>query len=345
MTDSYWREDSGTEFPAAPLPTTHCAEHLTLLVVIVCYRAAELTVSCLRSLEGQINDVPGTLVAVCENGSGPDALHRLRSAVIQEGWSDWVLLVPSSVNGGFAAGNNLILRQAMVWPEPPDYFLLLNPDTIVHPGALRALHEAMEANPQIGIAGPRILSAAGQVQNSCFRDPSPASEFLRAAGTGALNRLFGRSDFELAPPRGATVYDWTSFACAIIRADVLRQVGLLDEGYFLYFEDPDYCRRARSLGWQIGHCPSATITHLEGGSNSVPSDTRARRRRPQYYYASRARYFAKFLGRAGLWAANLAWFAGRAIALAREAARTKRPHHCSREGSDLWKNWRKPVEL
>lgn len=319
-------------------------QNLNLLIVIVCYKAADLTIDCLRSLSSQIADVPATKVAICENGTGADSVRQLAKAIEAEGWSDWVMLKPVSRNRGFPGGNNPILRDAMNWPTPPKYFMLLNADTIVHTGALSALYGAIEADPSLGIIGPRLVSPRGEVQNSCFRDPSPLSEFLRAARTGVLNRLCGRSySFALAPVDGATEHDWISFACALIRGEVLNQIGLLDEGYFLYCDDRDYCRRAREAGWRIGHCPEATVMHLEGRSNPVPSDIRARRRPPMYYYVSRSRYFGKFLGRFGLWATNLCWLAGRWVSITRELLGTKGPHLCEKEWLDIWVNWRHPV--
>ena len=318
-------------------------ENLNLLIVIVCYKASELTIDCLRSLSGQIRDVPDAKVAVCENGTGQESVRQIKEAIESQGWCDWVRLKAIFPNRGFTGGNNAILRDAMAWPRPPDYFLLLNADTIVHPGALAALYSAIEVDSALGIVGPRIVSPEGQVQNSCFRDPSPLSEFLRAAGTGILNRLCGRSHFALAPAKGTTNHDWISFACALLRRDVLDSVGLLDEGYFMYCDDKDYCRRARRAGWRIGHCPEATVMHLVGRSNPVPSDMKARRRPPRYYYVSRSRYYGKFLGRSGLWATNLCWLAGRFVSVTRELLRTKRCHLCDKEWMDIWANWWDPV--
>jgi len=86
------------------------------------------------------------------------------------------------------------------------------------------------------------------------------------------------------------------------------------------------------------------VIHLVGRSQSVESDKASRKRRPAYYYASRARYFAKFYGRAGLWGTNLLWMLGRGISLAREAVGSKQPHTCEKEWLDIWKNWWDPMK-
>lgn len=317
---------------------------MNLLVVIVCYRVAELTIDCLRSLSSEIRSVPGAKVAVCENGTGGDSAKKLAEAIEENGWGDWVSLKVIHPNRGFAGGNNVILREALSWPDPPKYFLLLNADTIVRPGALSALMEAAERNPDAGVIGPRLEWPNGTPQTSCFRFTSPISEMLVAAGTGPLTKLLSRFDVPLPVSDEPMEPEWTSFACALIPRTVLVEIGVLDEGFYLYFDDVDFCRRVRKSGLRIQHWPEARVVHLRGRSNPVKSLTAERKRRPSYWYASRARYFAKFLGRKGLWAANLLWMAGRSISLARELVGHKKPHTCDKEGLDIWTNWRDPLK-
>lgn len=317
-------------------------ESISVLVVIVCYRAVELTIECLRSLEDEIRSIEGAKVAVCENGTGPEAANRLARVIREEGWQDWVSLKAIEPNCGFTGGNNAILRDAMSWPNPPQNFILLNADTIVRPRAIRLMLDALRARPDIGIVGPQLEHRGGQPQISCFRAPSPISEFLEAARTGPLTRLLG--DRGVAPEASQVIRepDWISFACALIRREVIEQVGYLDDGYYLYFDDPDYCRRARRAGWGILYAPQARVVHLVGQSNPVMSLAAARRRRPRYYYASRTRYFAKSYGLMGLWMANLMWTAGRAVSLAREILGRKPRHTCDNEWLDIWTNALRP---
>ena len=188
---------------------------------------------------------------------------------------------------------------------------------------------------------PRLESLDGTPHLGPYRDPSPTRELLRAAGTGLLARLFGEHQGPLLDVEPQP--DWVCFACALIRRDVLAQVGLLDPGFYLYFDDPDYCRRAAARGWRIANCPEARVTHLGGCSNPVESLAAARKRRPRYYYASRSRYFAKFYGRSGLWLTNLMWLVGRGVSLARELAGNKAPHLCEKEWLDIWTNGWRPV--
>ena len=127
--------------------------------------------------------------------------------------------------------------------------------------------------------------------------------------------------------------------------EVVAQIGVLDEGFYLYFDDPDYCRATRKAGWGVLYCPQARVIHLVGRSNPVESLTLERGRRPHYYYASRSRYFAKSYGTAGLWLANIMWTAGHAIALVREIVGSKAQHACKKEWCDIWVNAFWPLKV
>jgi hypothetical protein len=201
----------------------------------------------------------------------------------------------------------------------------------------------MEARPDVGIVSPRLEWEDGEPQVNCFRFHSPFSELLRAASTGPVTRLFRRYEVPVHLFDRVMEPDWTSFACALVRREVFEKIGLLDEGFYLYFDDPDYCRRAREEGWGVLYCPDARVVHLVGRSNPVESLTLERRRRPRYYYVSRARYFAKSYGPAGLYLANVMWTAGRGISLLRELLGRKPRQVCDREWWDIWANAFRPV--
>lgn len=316
-----------------------------VLVVIVCYRSAELTLDCLQSLAVEYPVVGGLHVAICENGSGDESARVLREAITHNHWSSWVTLRPVNYNGGFTGGNNIILREALGLPKPPAYFLLINPDTIVRPGAIATLLAAAEKHPDAGIIGPRLEWPDGTPQISCFLDRSPSYEFFNAARTRLIDRLFGARGGTIDVSDVALRPEWVSFGCALIRREVFAHVGLLDEGYFMYFDDPDFCRRARVAGWSVLYWPSARVVHLRGKSSPVKERMAARKRPPRYWYESRARYYCKFHGRLGVIAANLYWTLGRCISLARELLSLKQPHTCEAEWRDIWTNWRDPMRM
>lgn len=129
---------------------------MKLLVIILNYRVTDLTIDCLRSLVQEVPRVPGTKVAVCENGTGGDAEQRLREAISANGWAPWAELTAISPNRGFTGGNNVIIRKWLGTADCPDYFLLLNADTLVQPGACEVLVRFMDRHPEVGIAGSRL---------------------------------------------------------------------------------------------------------------------------------------------------------------------------------------------
>jgi N-acetylglucosaminyl-diphospho-decaprenol L-rhamnosyltransferase len=312
------------------------------LIVMTVYRSADLAVECLRTLSKQIEDVPDSFVGICENGSGQEELQKLIQAVEAEGWSNWVGILPVHPNRGFTGGNNAIISETLRWPTPPDDFLLLNTDTLVGLNALRVMHEFISADPRLGIVGPQLTWPDGRPQQCCFRDPTIIGQMLAAARTGLLDSMFRRSLTPKPLPHETGPHDWKTFACALIRREVFEQIGLLDEGYFLYMDDPDFCFRARRAGWSVGHCDDCSVVHLKGGSNDVPASVRERRRLPRYYYVSRSRYLAKRYGIAGLWLANLCWHAGRVISWTRELVERRPSHLPQSQWRDIWTNALRP---
>jgi hypothetical protein len=263
---------------------------MKLLVVIVNYRVAHLVIDCLHSVSEEIGSIPATRVVVCENGSGDDSAERIRQAIDANGWATWCSQTVLDVNLGFTGGNNVILRPVMQSADPPKYILLLNPDTIVRPNAFKALIDFMEQNPMVGIAGSRLEEPDGTPQRSAFRFQSPVSEFEGNLKLGLVTRLLNR--WVVAPPvvDHAFETDWVSGASMIIRQEVLKEVGLLDEGYFTYFDDIDYCFNAQKRGWPTWYVPTSRVVHLVGQSTGV---TKNPKRLPPYLFDARRRYFLK----------------------------------------------------
>ena len=123
---------------------------------------------------------------------------------------------------------------------------------------------------------------------------------------------------------------------------MIDQIGLMDEGFFMYFEDVEYCHRARKAGWEIVHNPNAKVVHLRGGSSPVKESTLERRRLPPYYYASRSRYFYVVYGWVGLTFANLLWHFGRFVSKCRELFGRRERGVSEKEWLDIWTNWLHP---
>jgi N-acetylglucosaminyl-diphospho-decaprenol L-rhamnosyltransferase len=267
---------------------------MKLLVVIANYKVAHLTIDCLRSLAEEVPQVPGTHVAVCENGTGDDSAQRIQRAIDEQQWTAWCTLTAVHPNLGFTGGNNIILRPALQSFDPPQYVLLLNADTVVHPNSIRRLTDFMDSNPQIGIAGSRLEYPDGEPQRSAFRFPSAASEFESSIRSRIVNRFLKRWVVAPPVPANACETDWVGGACMIIRREVFDAIGLLDEGYYTHYEDVDFCFNARKAGWPVWYVPDSRITHFVGQSTGLT--VKKPKRLPPYYFGARRRYFLKNYG-------------------------------------------------
>ncbi|MCX7596849.1 MAG: glycosyltransferase family 2 protein [Fischerella sp.] len=264
-----------------------------LLVVILNYRTPQLTIACLRSLVDEVRSLPGTRVVVVDNASGDGSVAQIQTAIATESWSEWASLLPLEHNGGYAFGNNAAIRLGLESTNPPPYFLILNPDTIVRPGAIEALVNFMDEHPDVGIAGSRLEDPDGTPQRSAFRFHTIFSELDSGLRLGVVTKLLSR--WVVAPPVREDTYqtDWVSGASMIVRREVFESVGLLDEKYFLYFEEVDFCLQARKAGWSCWYVPASRVVHLVGQSTGVNNPNQEPKRLPKYWFDSRRRYFVK----------------------------------------------------
>lgn len=284
-------------------------------IVIVNYRTADMVIECLHSLVTQVSDLRGGKVSVVDNASGDDSVGKLTTAIVQDGWSSWADVMPLDRNGGFAYGNNASIQVALASKLSFDYLILLNPDTVTRPEAVKALVDFMDAHPHAGIAGSRLENAIGGTECSAHTFPSPLSELDNGARLGVLSYLLHRYVVTSPLRTEAHPCDWVSGASMIIRRQVIENIGLMDENYFLYFEEVDFCRRARQAGWECWYVPDSRVMHLEGSSTGISNTST---RRAKYWYNSRRRFFVKHYGIAGLIATDLLWAAGRCSYLLRK---------------------------
>ncbi len=294
-----------------------------MLIVIVNYRTAGLTIDCLRSLQGEVKLLPGARVVVVDNASGDGSAETLTAAVVEHAWGDWASVLPLEHNGGFAAGNNAAIEPALRAAEPPQYVLLLNPDTVVRPGALGALVEFLETKAEVGIVGSRLEDPDGKPQRSAFRFPSIPGELEGGMRLGLVSKILSRWVVAPPVPDKACPTDWVSGACLLARREVFETVGLLDDRYFLYFEEVDFCKRAKRAGWPCWYLPAARVVHLEGQTPGVRGQSDREARRPAYWFDSRRRYFQTHLGPVGARLADLAWVLGFATFRVRQVLQRK----------------------
>jgi len=275
-----------------------------LLIVIVNYRTPELVVDCLASLAPEVADWPRVGVVVVDNDSQDGSALAMERAIIASGWSGWARVRRSRVNGGFAYGNNLAIRPAIAAPDVTDpgaehrtLFWLLNPDTVVRPGAIGAILAFFADNALAGVVGTAIDDDQGRRWPFAFRFPSLLGETESALRLSLLTRLLGKHSAIRRMGSRPERVDWVSGASVVIRREVFETVGMLDEGYFLYFEETDYCRAVARSGWECWYVPDAVVLHISGQSTGVTGQGAAQRRVPAYWFASRRRYLIKNHGR------------------------------------------------
>jgi len=282
---------------------------ISVVVAIVNYRSAQLTLRALSSLRGEAAQPSLALRAiVVENDSGDaDVLSR----ELPRRFGDFASLVLSPSNGGFGAGNNLAIRHAFAQGRAPDYVLCLNPDTEVRPGGVLELVRFMEQHPQAGLAGSRFEHVDGSEWPIAFRFPSVFSEVEGGCVLGVVSRLLsGHAVARQMGPEPAQV-DWLPGAAMLIRRSVLERIGGFDESYFLYFEETDLCKRARAAGFETWHVPQSRVMHIRGQSTGVTVLNERPKRLPAYWFESRRRYYRKNHGlNYAMWADLAALSAG-----------------------------------
>ncbi|MDX1565250.1 MAG: glycosyltransferase family 2 protein [Phycisphaeraceae bacterium] len=238
-----------------------------LRVIIVNFRTPELTVDCLRSLADQRPVGADVRVSVVDNGSGDDSVRWIQAAVEREGWAGWVEPLPLEKNLGFAAGNNHAIRQ----DREAFAYLLLNSDTRVGAGCLSHGLKRMIEEPDIGALSPKAVNEDGSAQAMARRFPTPIRTVLGALGLpGRLPWLLGWADVEDASWDRQTTrrdVDWLGGTCLFVRREAIDRVGMLDEDFFFYGEDVEFCHRLRRAGYRCHYDPETAVTHLGGGSS------------------------------------------------------------------------------
>ena len=302
-----------------------------LCVVIVNYKTPDLTLDCIGSLSNQLDHNLDHIVVVDNKSDGND-VSVITETIEELGLSQLITIIESPENNGFSSGNNIGINAITA-----KYYLLSNADTLFRAGAIKGLLLASNKYPDAGIISPRLEWPDGEPQISCFRFHSPFYELISSAGTGVITYILRRYDVPLQTIDQVTTPEWTSFACVLIRRKVFEKVGFLDEGYFMYYEDVDFCRRTKQAGFDLINWPFAHVIHLRGQSSGVKKLHKKKKRLPAYHYRSRSRYYTKFYGQMGFLMSNLCWLFGRSISLLREILFGKSRTVPEYQHIDIWK--------
>lgn len=247
-------------------------------VVVVSYNSRDR----LRACVAPFVTMEGVQVIVADNASADGSLDAVADLPVKT--------VRLDVNGGFAFGCNAGWRAG----DAP-YVLFVNPDARLDEASLRRLVQVLDEEERVGVVAPRILDEDGSVEPSQRRFPRLASTYAHAL---FLHRLFPRAAWASELVRDPVAYEragspeWVSGACLLVRRGVLEEIGGWDDGFFMYCEDKDLCRRVRLAGWDVRYEPGAAITH-EGGASAPRSSLLP------VLAASRVRYARKHRGAAG----------------------------------------------
>lgn len=258
-----------------------------ILTIILNYKTAEMTLKSARAALHEMDGIEGEIVIV-DNASGDGSFEAMQTYVAAQGWSR-VRVVQSGRNGGFGAGNNVGIQLGLSDGTAPDFYYVLNSDAFPDEGSIAALLEYLQTHPKTGFAGSYIHGPEGDAHLTTFRFPSIWSELEGAARFGPISRLFKSKRVPIDVPDQTCAVDWLAGASLMMRREVLEDIGLFDETFFLYFEETDLCRRAKLAGWPTVFVRSSEVTHI--GSVSTGMKTWARM--PQYWFDSRLHYFTK----------------------------------------------------
>jgi len=304
---------------------------MKILAIVLNYKTPDMTLDAVRAAQKALASIRGGYrIDVVDNDSGDGSHEQLLEACAA--WDD-VEYLQTGHNGGFGSGNNYAIRRALESDDPPEFIYILNSDAFPAEDAVEELLAFLESHSHVGIAGSAIHGVDGEPHLTAFRFPSFTSEVLGGFQLGALQRLLPEREVPIQPmPKRTQRVDWLAGASMMIRREVLEQVGLFDETFFLYFEETDLCRRASLRGWSCWYVVESQVAHIGHGSTGLKDKSKPM---PKYWFDSRRHYFRKNHGRAYTWAANTAHAIGLATFKARSGIQGKPDHNPSGFWSDF----------
>jgi len=288
-----------------------------LSVIIVSYNVRDFLEQCLISLQSSLEGIEHE-VWVVDNASTDGSAGMVRRRF------PWVKLIENRENVGFARANNQALRRAA-----GRYVCLLNPDTLVKTDTFTKLLDFLREHPEAGMVGCKVLNPDGTLQLACRRSyPTPWVAFTRLVGLSRLfprSRLFGRYNLTYLAPNEIHEVEAISGSFMLFRAEAAQQVGPLDESFFMYGEDLDFCYRFREAGWKIFYVPTTHVVHFKGESWKRSELDRLR----HFYQAMRLfvrKHFHRRYGLFAVWMLTLAiWVRAAFSVIARGLRRVALP--------------------
>ncbi|WP_269518243.1 glycosyltransferase family 2 protein [Alteromonas sp. BMJM2] len=299
------------------------------LIITVNYRTSELLCALLASLDEELS-LRESIFLIVDNGSGDDSVEQIENYLATNDVKNCIVL-PSKENKGFSAGNNIALEYAIANKILFDYVWFLNPDTRLRNDAGEVLRQFLHAN-NVHIAGSRLEDEDGTWQCSHFNYPNVTAEFSQGLRFGAFDRVFNRSLVRRQEASEPCKADWLAGASFMMTRECFEILGLMDEEYFLYFEEVDYFLSAKRLGLEAWYVPESRVFHEVGASTKISDSRKKAPRRPDYWFESRARFYTKNYGFLKHLLADFSFIAGygvwklRKLVSDRSALKQEPPH-------------------
>jgi N-acetylglucosaminyl-diphospho-decaprenol L-rhamnosyltransferase len=299
------------------LPNTN----IDTLIVTVNYKTSTLVTDLIASLTPDLTSLGHTHMVIVDNASGDDSVETINDYINDKNLN-WVTVIASENNAGYAAGNNLAVNSVLDKNVAIERVWFLNPDTKVKAGAGVELIKAMNKN-NLHIVGSRLEDADGTLQCSHFIFPGILSEFSSGLRLGVFDNLIKKYLVRTEPSSSPIQIDWLAGASFMVSNEYINKIGLMDDAYFLYFEELDFCLQGQRNNMPCWYIPSSKVYHAVGAATGISDHRKKAPRRPQYWFDSRRRFFLKNYGVLKLICCDLAFIMGYAIWLLRSKLTNK----------------------
>jgi len=263
---------------------------MDLSIIILNYNSKDYLLPCIKGITEHTADLEYEIIVV-DNASTDSSINYIERKILPR--FSQVKLVKAKTNGGYAAGNNLGIKASS-----GHYLVIMNPDIVIWDNSLKQMVDFMDAKRAVGIAGPRLLSPDGSLQYACYSWPTPQVLLYRRTVLGrfgfaerAIDK-FLLKDWDHLDSRPV---DWLQGSCVIVRREALLQVGLMDERYFLYAEDMDWCRRFWQQGWEVWYLAPIELIHYHQRASAKDSVWQSLFNKMSWVHlASSIKYFRKW---------------------------------------------------
>lgn len=281
---------------------------LDTLIVTVNYKTSRMVTDLILSLTTEVNSLGNTHMVIVDNASGDDSVEYIQK-FINDNSISWISIIASQHNAGYASGNNLAINSVFNKGIAVERIWFLNPDTEVKAEAGTELIKAINEN-ELHIVGSRLEDEDGTFQCSYFNFPGIISELSDSLRLGIFDKLIRKYLVRKEPSNVPIQTDWLSGASFMVSNEYIKRIGLIDDNYFLYFEELDFCLQGKRNNMPCWYIPSSRVYHAVGAATGISDHRKKAPRRPQYWFDSRRRFFLKNYGAFKLLCCDLVFIFG-----------------------------------